>query len=176
MRFLTTILFAALLAAGFASTQHETAQAQAQSGAKFLKSFRDWSAYSYTGDKKTICFAVSQPKDIQPKNIDRGDVYFYVSTWPKDSVRQEISVKAGYSFQKGGTTTATIGSNVFELFTDEDKAFVESPEQEVQLVSAMRRGSKMTIRGRSARGTETTDVYSLSGITAALKFVSLNCR
>ena len=150
-----------------------TASAQ---GAKFLKNFKDWSAYAYSGADKKICFAVSQPKDIEPKNVDRSDVYFYISTWPKESVSAEISVKAGYKFKKGSKTTATIGSNVFEMFTDDDKAFVQSPDTERNLVAAMRRGSKMVVKGRNNEGTETTDVYSLSGITAALKYVSQNCN
>ncbi len=150
-----------------------TASAQ---GAKFLKSFKDWSAYAYDGPDKKICFAVSKPKDIEPKNVDRSDIYFYISTWPKESVRAEISVKAGYKYKKGSKTTASIGSNVFEMFTDDDKAFVQSPDTERNLVAAMRKGSKMTIKGRNNDGTETVDVYSLSGITAALKYVTQNCK
>jgi len=177
MRRLTTLTIAAaaaLLAASFAGSI--SASAQAPQGAKFLKSFKDWSAYAYEGNDKKICFAVSQPKDTEPKNIDRSDVYFYVSTWPRESVNAEVSIKAGYAFKKGSKTTATVGSNVFEMFTDGDKAFVQSPDTEKNLVSAMRRGSKMTVRGRNNEGTETTDVYSLSGITAALRFVTRNCK
>ncbi len=150
-----------------------TASAQ---GAKFLKSFKDWSAYAYDGSDKKICFAVSQPKDIEPKNVDRSDIYFYISTWPKESVSAEISVNAGYPFKKGSKTTATIGSNIFEMFTDGDKAFVQSPDTERNLIAAMRRGSKMVVKGRNDAGTETTDVYSLSGITAALNYVTQNCK
>ncbi|MEO0619448.1 MAG: invasion associated locus B family protein [Pseudomonadota bacterium] len=163
------------LAAGVVALLAMPANASAQ-GAKFLKSFKDWSAYAYDGTDKKICFAVSQPKDFEPKNVDRSDIYFYISTWPKDSVSAEISVKAGYSYKKGSKTTATVGSNVFELFTDGDKAFVQSPDTERNLVTAMRRGSRMIVKGRTTDGTETTDVYSLSGITAALNFVSKNCK
>jgi len=35
------------------------------------------------------------------------------------------------------------------------------------LVGAMKAGIEMTIRGTSARGTETLDTYSLRGFTAA---------
>ncbi len=170
MRRLTILAIAAAVAATGAPTD-----TWAQ-GAKFLKSFRDWSAYAYDGSDKKICFAVSQPKDIEPKAVDRSDVYFYISTWPKESVAAEVSVKAGYAFKKGSTTTATIGSNVFEMFTDGDKAFIQNPDTEKSLVSAMRRGSKMVVKGRNNAGTETTDVYSLSGITAALNYVTQNCK
>lgn len=167
MKILTLAATAAILAAP------ATASAQ---GAKFLKSFNDWSAYAYDGADKKICFAVSQPKDVEPKNVDRSDIYFYISTWPKESVSSEISLKAGYDYKKGSKTTATIGADVFEMFTDGDKAFVQSPDTERNLVAAMRRGNKMVVKGRSSQGTETTDVYSLSGITAALNFVNRNCK
>jgi len=173
MRQLTIATLAPVALAAAITLAPATASAQ---GAKFLKSFKDWSAYAYDGTDKKICFAVSQPKDIEPKNVDRSDIYFYISTWPKESVSAEISVKAGYPYKKGSKTTATIGSNVFEMFTDGDKAFVQSPDTERNLVSAMRRGAKMVVKGRNNEGTETTDVYSLSGITAALKYVSTNCK
>ncbi|MEL6287937.1 MAG: invasion associated locus B family protein [Pseudomonadota bacterium] len=172
MRLRLTALTAAIVASALTAF---AVPAHAQ-GAKFLKSFKDWSAYNYEGTDKKICFAVSQPKDFEPKNLDRSDIYFYVSDWPNQSVNTEVSIKAGYSYKSGSTTTATIGPNVFELFTDGDKAFVQSPETERDLVRAMRRGSRMIVKGRNADGTETTDVYSLSGITAALNYVAKNCK
>ena len=69
------------------------------------------------------------------------------------------------------TTTLGLGQAV-ETY----EAAVQSPDTERNLVAAMRRGSKMVVKGRNNEGTETTDVYSLSGITAALKYVSQNCN
>ena len=143
---------------------------------QFMRQFKDWAAYSFEDSNKKICFAVSQPRDTQTNNLDRGEVYFYVSDWPRQNVRAEVSVQAGYQYKPGSTTTAVIGSNVFEMFTDGDKAFVQSPDQERNLVNAMRRGSKMEIRGRSNKGTETIDVYSLAGVTAAINHVRNNCK
>ncbi len=150
--------------------------AAAQTGAKFVEKQRDWSIFEHEGSDGKLCFAVSQPTDYEPKGMQRDDVYFYVSTWPKDGVKEEISVKAGYTYAQNSTTTITIGSDVYELFNNGDKAFVESPSQERRLVTAMRRGARMTVKGRSSDGTETVDVYSLSGITAALRVVDRVCN
>jgi len=153
------------------------APAQAQStGAKFVEKNKNWSVFEHSGADGKLCFAVSKPTDFEPKQMQRDDIYFYVSTWPKDGVRDEISIKAGYAYAENSTTTVTIGSEVFELFNNGDKSFVESPAQERQLVQAMRRGSRMTVKGRSKEGTETVDVYSLSGVTASLREVEQNCR
>ena len=166
---ITTIFLAGLVLVAGLST------ANAQTGAKFLQKFKDWSTFMHDGPDGRLCFAVSQPKDFEPKSVQRGDVYFYVSSWPKDGVANEVSVKIGYEFAKDTTTVITIGSSTFQLFNNGDKAFVESPATERQLVDAMRRGSRMTIKGTSSRGTTTTDTYSLSGITAALRSVTQSC-
>ncbi len=50
------------------------------------------------------------------------------------------------------------------------------PAEEDRLVDALRKGADITIKGPSARGTETTDVFSLKGITQALDRVALDCR
>jgi hypothetical protein len=43
-------------------------------------------------------------------------------------------------------------------------------------VAAFRRGSEATVVGRSARGTETSDTFSLLGFTAALEDAEARCR
>ena len=58
---------------------------------------------------------------------------------------------------------------------DDEGAFVEKPEDEAKLVEALKSGSAMTIKGRSARGTNTTDEYSLSGTTGALELIVKEC-
>ena len=39
----------------------------------------------------------------------------------------------------------------------------------------MKKGNQMIVTGVSARGTKTTDTYSLNGITAALKAMADKC-
>jgi invasion protein IalB len=150
-----------------------TAPAVAQE-VKLLEKYNDWSVYTADGDGK-VCFAVSQPKSSTPKNVRRGPIYFYISSYPKDKVTSEISVKMGYPFAPGGKVAVNIGSTKFELFTKDEGAFIEKTEDEAKLVDAMKAGSAMTVKGRSARGTNTTDNYSLSGATAALERIAKEC-
>jgi hypothetical protein len=139
-----------------------------------LEKFNDWSAYAATGSPK-VCFAVAKPSDIQPKAVKRGPIFFYISRWPGDNVVDEISVKMGYPFAEGAKVTATIGGKKFELFTKEEGAFIEKPEAETTLIEAMKAGSTMKIEGRSARGTNTADTYSLKGLTEALERAAKEC-
>jgi hypothetical protein len=139
-----------------------------------LEKYKDWSAYAAKGSPK-VCFAVSQPKDSTPGNVRRGPIYFYISHYPADKVTGEISVKMGYPFAAGGKTTVTIGNDKFELFTKDEGAFVEKTDDEAKLIDVMRAGSSMRVQGRSARGTNTSDTYSLSGITDALDRIAKEC-
>jgi invasion protein IalB len=46
---------------------------------------------------------------------------------------------------------------------------------ETKLVEAMKSGSTMKIEGRSARGTKTSDIYSLKGLADALDRAAKEC-
>ena len=81
----------------------------------------------------------------------------------------------GYPFPPGGKVTVTIGKDKFELFTKDEGAFVEKPEDEAKILAALKSGSTMSIKGRSARGTNTTDEYSLSGTSGALERIAKEC-
>src|SRR6185437_832442 len=121
-----------------------------------LEKFKDWSAYAATGSPK-VCFAVAKPKQANPQKIKRGPIFFYISRWPADNVTNEISVKMGYPFGAGAKATVTVGTAKFELFTKDEGAFV------------------MKIEGKSARGTATSDIYSLDGLSDALDRAAKEC-
>jgi len=139
-----------------------------------LEKFKDWSAYSAAGNPK-VCFAVAKPTDSNPKKIKRGPIFFYISQWPADKVVNEISVKMGYPFSEGAKTKVTIGTAKFEMFTKDEGAFVEKPDMETKLIEAMKTGNTMKIEGKSARGTATSDVYSLNGLADALERAAKEC-
>jgi hypothetical protein len=141
---------------------------------KLLDKFKDWSAYAAAGSPK-VCFAVSQPKESLPKKVNRDPIYFYISQWPADNVTNEVSVKMGYPFAAGAKVTVTVGTAKFELFTKDEGAFVEKPDVESKLVDAMKGASTMKVEGKSARGTATSDTYSLSGLGDALDRAAKEC-
>jgi invasion protein IalB len=143
--------------------------------ATLLDKYKDWSAYAANGTPK-VCFAVAKPKDSNPKKgIKRDPIYFYISRWPADNVVNEVSVKMGYPFAAGAKVTATVGTAKFELFTKDEGAFVEKPDMETKLIDAMKTASSMKIEGKSARGTATSDTYSLDGLSDALDRAAKEC-
>jgi invasion protein IalB len=158
------------LALGLANTTTAAAQS-----AKLLKSFTDWTLYASPPGPQKTCFASSQPKETAPGSVKRNAAYFYISAWPKEGVKSEISVKLGFDVKPGSEVTVSIGNDTFKLFTESERAFVADPMQELKLIDAMKKGSQMTVRAISERGTATTDTYSLMGITQALNTLASSC-
>lgn len=148
--------------------------ASAQS-TKVVQKFNDWVLYSHSGEPNDICFLTAQPRETTPEGYSRDRSYFYVSAWPKDGVKAEISVKMGKELQNGSNVQVQIGNSRFRLFTKGDKAFVEDPTEELKLIDSMKRGSFMVIRATVADGTTISDTYSLIGVTNAVNTLSQGC-
>jgi len=147
---------------------------------KLLDSFRDWHVYSVGAGKDRFCYALSQPKQVNPANTARDSVFFLISSWPGRKVQNEPSVVPGYQYKAGTKVQVQVGSDKFDLFTKNDGqaggAWVENPADEKKLIDAMKRGAEMSVTGTSLRGTLTRDNYSLSGISAALDKVAATCK
>ena len=141
-----------------------------------LEQYNDWEAYLYENGGKVTCYILSKPKTLAPSNRNHGDVFFFLTSRPADDVSNEVSVLVGYPFAADSTVTVDVDGTAYSLFTKDDGAWVESPADEQQLVASMRAGSRMTVKGQSARGTETTYTFSLSGVTAASNRISQSCN
>jgi invasion protein IalB len=134
-----------------------------------------WSLYADSATPKQVCFLAAQPQAVEPLGANRGPIYFYISAWPKDGVKTEPSVKVGYPIGADKDMTVTIGTDVFKLFSSKERGFVADPTEELKLVEAMKKGTNAIVKATSARGTSTTDTYSLSGISQALQKLAETC-
>jgi len=134
-----------------------------------------WRLFTDLATPRKICFLASQPTERQPKGLSRGPVYFYVSAWPKDGVKAEVSVKLGYRVRKGAEPVLTIGGERFALFADGERAYIGDPTRELKAVEAMKKGSQMIVQATNERGAVTTDFYSLVGLAQALQKLAASC-
>jgi invasion protein IalB len=147
--------------------------------AVLLGQFGDWGAYKADPGGKAVCFALSKPTkgETDPPGRNRDPAYAFVSTRPTDKVRNEISVIVGYPQKAGYDALATIdGATKYTLYTQDDGAWVKESKEETQMVDAMRKGGNLVVTSESARGTKTTDTYSLRGISEALDKVAAECK
>lgn len=169
-----------LVTAGLAGALLLIGAQSASAAPREVSSHNDWKAYVSQEANGKVCFVVSAPQDQSPKNVNRGDIFFVVTNWGNG--HWQPSVEIGYPFKPSSKATVQIGSDKFDLFTDNDKAtgnggaWIREAADETRLVRAMKRGSSMIVKGTSKRGTLTTDRYSLSGITAALDAAEKACK
>ena len=169
-RLIPAAVFVLALLAAMSVVQPSLAQ-----GVKRLGDYSAWSAFQFTEKGKPACYIASQPKKSEGKYKKRGDIYAIVTHRPAEKRRDEVSILAGYTYEKDSRVEVTIGKETFKLFTQDDGAWAPDPERDKKLVKAMIKGSSMVAVGTSARGTKTKDTYSLSGFTKAYKAIDKAC-
>lgn len=141
-----------------------------------LGTFEDWTAYTYKNASGVVCYVVSKPMGTEPKNVKRDPAFFLVTHRPTQKVRNEVSTIIGYPFKENTTVGLKVDKANFELFTNGDGAWADTAVKDKQIVGAMLKGQKLSVKGTSRRGTQTTDTYSLSGIKAALAKIDESCK
>lgn len=166
-RYAAAALFAlaTLAAMGSASAQD----------AKQLGTFSDWTAWQGADANGMICYISSQPTDSQPKNVNRDPVHFLVIHRKGLGTRNEVQTLIGYPFNTTASTTATVDGKTYPMVAEGAAAWLASAGDESGFVAALKAGTKLVVKGRSQRGTDTTDTYSLRGVTAAMGAIDTAC-
>jgi len=153
--------------------------ATAQQSTNRVAAKTDWSVF--VEDNPTECWAVSSPKETVNTRegrvvaVRRSEILLFVSYRPGSGVKGEVSFTGGYPFAKGSTVSVKVGDNTFELFTSGENAWPATPADDAKLITAMKRGAKAVVTGRSGRGTLTKDTFSLLGFTAAVEEAAKRC-
>jgi hypothetical protein len=145
---------------------------------KLLGQYGMWGAYTASPGGKKVCFALAKPSssDTNPPNRPRNPVYMFISTRPADKVSHEVSLVVGYPFKPGTEAAAQIGGTTFALYTQQDGAWIKNATEEAKMVDAMRGGDNVVIKGVSAKGTQSTDTFSLKGVSQALDRAGQECK
>jgi hypothetical protein len=135
-----------------------------------------WGSYSAAADGGKTCYILSIPSEKpQPTDRDHGDVFFMLAQHPGQSSTLEPQFKVGYPFKDDSKVTLEIDGRKFTMFTRGDSAWLENPAEEAAVVDSMRSGKNMSLIGFSRRGTQTSYVFSLSGVSASLKDIA-SCK
>jgi invasion protein IalB len=169
-------IFAALAGATFSlATPALFAQAPGAGSPKLIAQYGDWGVYvNQSGNK--VCFALSQPRERLPANLNRDPGYIFLSTRPADNVSNEFSVIVGYPLNESVDPSVQIGNDTFTLYGRQSGAWIRNVAEEDRLVEAMRKGASLEMKSTSSRGNETIDRYSLTGVSQALDRVAKECK
>jgi hypothetical protein len=143
-----------------------------------LGQYGDWGAYTASPGGKKICFALAKPANssTSPPNRPRDPAWMFISTRPAEKVRDEVSVIFGYGHKPNSDANIEVAGGSYAMYTQADGAWVKNAAEEPKLVETMRKGQDLTVKGTSAKGTLSTDVYSLKGLSLALDKIGQECR
>lgn len=167
-----TPLFAAALsvAAGVAVAQETTNR---------VATMTDWSVFEEANPKE--CWGVSSPKetvntrDGQPVSVRRGDILLFITFRP-GAESGEVSFSGGYPFAGGSTVKLEVDGSTYDLITEGEWAWAGSVKDDAALMAALKKGSTAVLTGRSGKGTQTKDTFSLRGFTAAMEEAAKRCK
>ena len=158
----------------------KSAAAAAAGGAEpiLIGQFGTWGAYTAMPNGKKVCFALAKPttSKTNPPNRPRDPAYAFVSTRPSEKVFNEVSVMIGYALKPGSESTLEVGGASYAMYTQGDGLWIKNAAEEERMVEAMRRAPDAVVKGISAKGTETTDTFSLKGLSQALDRIAQDCK
>lgn len=143
-----------------------------------LGQFGTWGAYTASPNGKKVCFALAKPSSSKttPSGRPRDPAYAFVSTRPAEKVANEVSIMIGYQLKPGSESTLEVGGARYAMYTQGDGLWIKNAAEEERMVDAMRKSGDVTVKGVSAKGTETSDTFSLKGLAQALDKVAQDCR
>ena len=146
-----------------------------------IGTFRYWRVYQLGSGVNKVCYMLSEPVEKLPRNVRRGKIYFSIMHHPANGVRNEASVSVGYPFSAKSNPYARIGTDSFDfdsgvqMEADPSWAWLRNPAHHDRLIDMMKRGNQLVFKGTSARGTLTTDTYSLLGFSKAMARLNQAC-
>lgn len=142
-----------------------------------IGTFRDWTVYAEgTGESQT-CWVSSEPTSWKAsrENVRRGPILLTVAIRPARGEKNVVSFYAGYPLAADQRVEVQIRSEEYEFFVADENAWPHNAAEDDRVVASFRKGRTAIVRGVSARGTKTTDTFSLLGFTAALERAAEAC-
>jgi hypothetical protein len=135
---------------------------------KKIGKFKDWEAMVVTEATGKVCFAQSSPIYQSPPSNKNRDAKLFIAFRPAEKIINEVSVTAGYEFNKNNSITAVSGKNKFKFdIKEQGFAWIADTKVEFRMIKRMKKGSRIMITGYTQNGSQTIDRYSLLGFTKA---------
>lgn len=137
----------------------------------------NWIAWEDTDATGKICYISSAPQKFEPTDVLRDPIHFLVTHRQGTGKRNEVATNLGYPTNDDEDATATIDGRAYPLVTDSETeaGWLAAEADEPGFVETMKAGSELVVKAVSARGTHTTDTYSLVGVTAAMAQIDEAC-
>lgn len=169
------LLSALVVGATLISSLATPALAQ-QAGAKNLGSFKAWTAWQGSDANGVTCYISSQPEKTEPAGANRDPIHFLVIHRKGLGTKNEVQTLVGYPIKADANPSASIDGKAYPMVSEGSAAWLASAGDEAGFVAALKGGSTLVVKSTSQRGTNTTDTYSLGGVTAAMAEIDKACQ
>ncbi len=143
---------------------------------KLLSTHDAWSAYTFKENGNTVCYMAATPIKEEGNYTRRGKIYALITHRPAEGSKNVFSYITGYPYKDGSEATLDISGTKFKLFTQDESAWAPDADMDNRIANAVRKGSRMVVKGTSRRGTLTTDTFSLKGSSAAHEAITKACN
>lgn len=145
---------------------------------------KGWKVYEMQqGGNTTSCYMIASPiqTKISSPGKKRGQSYFLIATHKEPYEKHIISFAAGYPLKKESRPHIKLDHKRYELTvagkgTPQDTAWVGDMALEEAIVQAGKGAKTWEIIGESDQGTQTTDLYDLTGFTTAYNTMMQTCH
>lgn len=163
-RYSLGLVIMGLLAAGAASAEPSA-----------VGRFKDWAVFTEEKGGDLLCYAATEANSKAPSSVKHGDVWYYVTTWKSGLARNQPSFRVTYDLKADRAPKTAVGRSSWQMFTAGREAFAEDAD-DPRIVDALKKGSSLTVTAQSARGTNVTYRFSLSGSADAIAKAEEACR
>ena len=136
--------------------------------------YKNWESFTVETEKGKICFAQTVPTKRAPGSIKRGESKLFVTFRPSENIRDEVSLTSGHDY-KTSTVTAASGKKRYSFFSQKNFAWLLDDQEEKNFIKLMKKATNLIIKARTTKGAETTDHYSMMGITKAYNTAKKTC-
>lgn len=143
--------------------------------AKAVGRFKDWAVFTEEKGDDLVCYATTQATSKAPASVKHGDVWYYVTSWKSGQAKNQPSFRVTYDLNTDKAPKTTIGRSSWQMFAVGGEAFAEDAD-DPRIVDALKKGSSLTVTGQSARSTNVSYRFSLSGSADAIARAEEACR
>jgi hypothetical protein len=136
---------------------------------------KGWDAWSFGDKAAKVCYLVGHPDKSDPANLKRGRVDLVVTDRPGEKTFNVVNFDLGYPVKPGSSAELDIDGKKSTLFTDKEAAWTPDPQTDKETTEALGKSHRAILKAMSARGTATTDTYTLDGFKTALDALDKGC-
>lgn len=136
-----------------------------------------WQALAAGPADNPVCYVTHKPGAVLQSGLRAPPRPMLMVAWrPAKASANVVTVFTAYRFKPGSEAVLEFSPQLsFKLYTSRDTAWAGSSADDASIVQAMRLAQYVIVRGTNESGATMTDMFSLTGFTAAAARAMQTC-